>query len=290
MLGQRSKKYRWIFWLIIGITGMMLVSFMISDTSIIPTGPKVGLVEIDTPIYSSSTFVKDLNYFADREDIVAIVVRIETPGGAVAASQEIFEKVKSISQSGVKPILASMGNVAASGGYYVAIGADTIVANPGTATGSIGVIIGYPVAAELMEKIGVTYEVAKSGKLKDSGSTFREVTKEDKSYFDQLVNDIHLQFVQAVSEMRKIPIDKMDKIATGRVFTGLEAHELGLVDIIGTFENTVYLAGNLAGYLDKPVLIRPPRKKKGFLNLLMEDLENRIPWNYSYPRPEFRLN
>ena len=154
MLGQRSKKYRWIFWLIIGITSMILVSFMMSDTSIIPMGPKVGLVEIDTPIYSSSTFVKDLNYFADREDIVAIVVRIETPGGAVAASQEIFEKVKSISQSGVKPILASMGNVAASGGYYVAIGADTIVANPGTATGSIGVIIGYPVAAELMEKIG----------------------------------------------------------------------------------------------------------------------------------------
>ena len=143
---------------------------------------KIGLVEINTPIMSSKKVIEDLNYFKNKDDVQAIVVRVESPGGSVASSQEIYFKIKQISDN-IKPVYVSMGNVAASGGYYLSLGADTIVANSGTATGSIGVIMGYPILDQLMENVGIEYETVKSGLYKDSGSSFRKNTKEDEEYF-----------------------------------------------------------------------------------------------------------
>ncbi|SVB22326.1 uncharacterized protein METZ01_LOCUS175180, partial [marine metagenome] len=257
----------------------------------LPSGPKVGIVEINFPITESKNIVEDLNYFNEKSNIIAIVVRLDTPGGGVAASQEIYEKVKIIADKSKKPIIASMGGVAASGGYYIALGADTIIANPGTATGSIGVIMSYPVIGELMDKIGIQYETIKSGKLKDSGSLFRNLTEEERVYFQGLIDDLHSQFEMVVSQERQIPIKEIGKYATGRVYSGKQAVNAGLIDILGTFEDAVHLAAQKAGYLDTPEIVYPPEEKKGLMDILFGDIfqSSTIENLVMFPRPEFKL-
>ncbi|MBC8479696.1 MAG: signal peptide peptidase SppA [FCB group bacterium] len=286
---QRSKFMVWLPWLIVGLLILIFASGRISRNIALPGGPRIGLVEIDQPIFSSRQTVKDLNHFLDRRDIDGILIRIETPGGAVAASQEIFEKVRKISE-GYLPVVVSMGNVAASGGYYIAIGADSILANPGTATGSIGVIMGYPVAHDLMEKLGIGYQAVKSGNLKDAGSTFREVTEEDKAYFQDLVDNLHQQFVNAVAVQRNLPETAVAKLADGKVYSGQQALELGLIDRLGTFEDAIYLVGRMTGIPGKPVIVKPPRPRGGFLDFLLEDMDVKIPFGRTHPQPEYMLN
>jgi protease-4 len=256
-----------------------------------PSGPKVGIVEINMPITVSKYIVEDLNYFNEKSSIIAIVVRLDTPGGGVAASQEIYEKVKIIADKSKKPIIASMGGVAASGGYYIALGADTIIANPGTATGSIGVIMSYPVIGELMDKIGIQYETIKSGKLKDSGSLFRNLTEDERVYFQGLIDDLHSQFEMVVSQERQIPIKEIAKYATGRVYSGKQALNAGLIDILGTFEDAVHLAAQKAGYFDTPEIVYPPEEKKGLIDILFGDIfqSSTIENLVMFPKPEFKL-
>ena len=286
-MGSNRKYSYWI----IGVLALIIIVSVIPWKDTFPSGPKVGIVEINMPITVSKNIVEDLNYFNKKSNIIAIVVRLDTPGGGVAASQEIYEKVKIIADKSKKPIIASMGGVAASGGYYIALGADTIIANPGTATGSIGVIMSYPVIGELMDKIGVQYETIKSGKLKDSGSLFRNLTEEDRVYFQGLIDDLHSQFEMVVSKERGIPISEVVKYANGRVFSGKQAVNAGLVDILGTFEDAVHLAAQKAGYTNKPKIVYPPEEKKGLLDILFGDifqsstLENLV----KFPRPEFKL-
>ena len=278
-------------WIWLGIVGglFLILLMVIPGVDSISTGPKIGLVEITGPIYSSRQAVKDLNYFKNRSDIEAIVIRLETPGGGVAASQEIYEKVKSMS-GGKVPILASMGGVAASGGYYIAMGADTIMANPGTATGSIGVIMGYPTVNELMEKVGIKYETYKSGVLKDSGSTFRDANEDDKRYFQELIDNLHGQFVRAVSSSRDLTIEKTRELANGQVYSGEQAVQLGLVDLLGTFDNCLDLAAKLAGFDDIPQVIHPPREEIGFFKYLLSESKKQFPEFRTYPVPEFRIH
>ena len=195
LMGANRKYSYWI----IGSLVFIIILSLIPWTDVLPSGPRVGVVEIDIPIMASKKTVKELNYFNEKSNIIAIVIRLNTPGGGVAASQEIYEKVRIISEKSNKPIIASMGGVAASGGYYIALGADTIIANPGTVTGSIGVIMSYPIISELMDKLGVQYETIKSGILKDSGSLFRDLTDQEREYFQDLIDDLHKQFVTAVS-------------------------------------------------------------------------------------------
>ena len=279
---------KWLLW----VGGIVIVTLLISyvtNEERFYRGPKVGVVEINYEIISSQDTIEDINYFVDRKDIDAIVVRLETPGGGVAASQEIFEKVKSISENRLKPIIASMGGVAASGGYYIAIGCDTIVANPGTATGSIGVIMGYPVISHLLDKIGVGYETVKSADLKDSGSPFRQPTDVDREYFQSLIDDLNSQFILEVAKQRKLSIDKVNEISTGQVFSGKQAFEIGLIDILGTFEDAVNLAGKLSGYVETPFLIYPPEERVGLLELLSGFTNIQSGVNWLYPKPEYRL-
>ena len=285
---RSNRKYS--YW-IVSILILIIIVSVIPWEDAISSGPKVGIIEINMPITVSKNIVKDLNYFNQKSNIIAIVVRLDTPGGGVAASQEIYEKVKKIADKSTKPIIASMGGVAASGGYYIALGADTIIANPGTATGSIGVIMTYPVIGELMDKIGVKYEAIKSGKLKDSGSLFRNLTEEERVYFQMLIDDLHSQFEMVVSKERGIPISEVVKYANGRVFSGKQAVNAGLIDILGTFEDAVHLAAQKAGYFDTPEIVYPPEDKKGLIDMLFGDifksstLENMV----MFPKPEFKL-
>ena len=283
-----SKNIKWIGLGIIGVIFMW--AMIIPKFANISFGPKIGIVEINTPITTSFDIIKNLNYFLDREDIDAIIVRLDTPGGSVAPSQEIFEKVKSISESKEKPIIASMGSVAASGGYYIALGADVIIANPGTATGSIGVIMSYPIASELLDKIGLNYATVKSGNLKDSGSMYRKPTSEDLEYFQLLIDNLHHQFVNAVSEQRKIELAEVKRIANGQVYSGEQALELGLIDKLGTLEDAIELASKLANITEKPKIVFPPETKKSIVeSLLSTKVGNIIPKNLVYPIPEYRL-
>ncbi|SVD92808.1 uncharacterized protein METZ01_LOCUS445662, partial [marine metagenome] len=233
-----SHKRKYSYWIIGGLI-LIIVFSIVPWRSAIPSGPRVGIVEINSPISDSKNIVEDLNYFAEESSISAIVVRLETPGGGVAASQEIYEKVKKISANNSKPIIASMGGVAASGGYYIALAADTIFANPGTVTGSIGVIMTYPVVQELMQKLGVEHETIKSGGLKDAGSIFRDMSEKERKYWQGLIDNLHSQFVTAVSTERGLSLAEIEKLADGRVFSGIQALDAGLIDMLGTMEEAV---------------------------------------------------
>jgi len=184
------------------------------------SGDKIGIVEINDVIMSSENWVNDIKKYREDKSIKAIIVRINSPGGGVAASQEIYEEVKKTRDSG-KLIVVSMGSIAASGGYYIACGSSLIVCNPGTLTGSIGVIVSITNFKDLAEKIGVTQNVIKSGELKDAGNPFREMNEKDRAYFQDVVDNSFGQFLGVVSKERKINMDSLKQYANGRVFTGL---------------------------------------------------------------------
>ncbi len=233
------------------------------------TSEGIGIVKINGVIADSEPALRQLRKFSDEPRVKAIVVRIDSPGGAVGASQELFQEIKSVDS--IKPVVVSMGSVAASGGFYAAMGARTIVANPGTVTGSIGVIMKIPNLQKLMEKIGVGTTVIKSGKLKDLGSVSRPLTPEERAILEDVMNDIHSQFISDVARSRNLPEDKVRKIADGRIFSGRQAKELGLVDKMGNFYTAVHAAAEYAGIEGEPNLIYPEKDK---IRMIREILEN----------------
>jgi len=248
----------------------------------------IGIVDIEGTILESEKIVKTLDEFDKREDIKAIIVRLNTPGGSVAPSQEIYQKVKKIALDNHKPIIASIGSVAASGGYYIAIGADQIVANPGSITGSIGVIISYPVAKDLIEKIGLKFKTIKSGSLKDAGSPYRYPNEEDNIYFKSIVDDLHNQFVDEVSRQRNISYDNIKKYADGRIFTGKEAYKSNLIDTLGTFEDALNISMNLANISGETNLIYPDVDGNKLLKMFFD--ESKIWINSIEKIPMYLLN
>ena len=272
-----------------GIVFLFLLSFLPFPK--FHFGPQIGVINISEAIMASEEIVEELNDFAEREDIDAILIRLNTPGGGVAASQEIYEKVKEISEANIKPIIASMGSVAASGGYYIAAGADTIIANKGTATGSIGVIMSYPIAADLLDKVGLAFQSVKSGALKDAGNFARKPTKADLSYFQGLVDNLHTQFVRTVAYERGMSYDEAATLATGQVYSGEQALRLGLVDIIGTYDNAIRLVTKLAGFDEKPTLIYPKVEDEGIIDILLNSKQINLPFSNLgiFPLPEYSL-
>ena len=205
----------------------------------------VGIVEVTGAIMESETIIKHLKKFREKDKIKAIVLRIDSPGGGVGPSQEIFREVRKTTET--KKVIASMGAMAASGGYYVAAGADGIVANPGSITGSIGVIMGFTNIQALMEKIGLAPVVIKSGEFKDVGSPVRKMTSKEKQFLDDLVGELHQQFIDDISKGRGMDPDVVDSYADGRIFTGKTAKELGLVDRLGNLQDAIEWAGRLGG-------------------------------------------
>jgi protease-4 len=230
---------------------------------------RVALVKIEGVLVSSDHVVDELQGYAEDSSIKAIVIRIDSPGGGVVPSQEIYNAVKNARKDG-KKVVVSMGSVAASGGYYIAAAADKIVANPGTLTGSIGVKMEFANVAKLLEKIGVQGMVVKSGEYKDIGSPFRAMTPAEKQLLQDVINDVQSQFVTAVASGRNLQEADVRAIADGRIFTGRQALGLGLVDQLGDLGDSISLAGSLAGIKGKPNVIEK-RKKIPFFEYLKEE-------------------
>ncbi len=214
---------------------------------------KIAVVNVKGVLIESSSIIDEIKQYRKNSAIKAIILRVDSPGGAVVPSQEIYEEIKRTTK--VKPVVVSMGSVAASGGYYISCPATKIIANPGTLTGSIGVLLELPNIKGLLDKIGVKAEVIKSGKYKDITSPFKNIQPDEKEVLQRLIDDVHEQFVKAVSEERKIPLENVRKIADGRVFTGNKAKELGLIDEIGDFEYAVKVAAKLGKIRGEPEIV-----------------------------------
>jgi len=234
------------------------------------SGDRVALVELSGVITESADIVRQLKKHRENGSVKAIVLRIESPGGGVVPSQEIYEEVKKTCAAG-KPVVASMGSLAASGGYYIAVGCSVLVANPGTLTGSVGVISEFLQLEDALGKLGVGLKTIKSGKLKDAGSPVRKMTQEDEQYFQELMDDVHRQFIAVVEEERNLEHEEVTALADGRVFTGVQALELGLVDTLGTYEDAIGIAAALGGIEGDPTVVRE-RKRRAWFNTVVDDV------------------
>ncbi len=223
-----------------------------------PIGQKVAVIDIAGIISKSDATIKRIHTYRDDPSVKAIVLRIDTPGGSVAPVQEIFTELEKIE----KPIVASMGGSAASGGYYIACAADTIVANPGTLTGSIGVIMQFTRMKGLYDKVGLEHQVVKSGQFKDTGSPFRELTEQERAVLQATVDDVHNQFVDAIFTARGNLLTRAEvvELADGRIFSGKQALESKLIDQLGNLPDAIKIAGKLAGIEGKPRVFRPERR------------------------------
>jgi protease-4 len=236
------------------------------------TGPRIGVVEVKGGIGMGDSrgvedLLKQVRKFSQDDGMKAVVIRIDSPGGSVGPSQEIHDEVKRLAAK--KTVVCSLGNVAASGGYYVAVACPKIVAAPGTLTGSIGVISQFANVRGLAERFDVKLEVVKSGKLKDAGNPFRDMTPEERAYWQGLVDRTHRQFVAAVAAGRGLDVEKVGEIADGRVMSGEDAQKLGLVDALGNFYDAVELAKTGANLTGEPRLVYPPEEGTRFLEELM---------------------
>lgn len=239
---------------------------------------KIGLIELEGVIISSDSFIDQLKEVKRDDDIAAIVIRIDSPGGAVAPSQEIYSEILKLKEKTKKIVVASLANVGASGGYYIACAADKIVANPGTMTGSIGAIIKLPNLKDLFGKIGYEEQIIKSGKFKDIGSSSRKLTNEERELFQGLVDDIHQQFIESVAKSRDIKIEDIKKIADGRVFTGRQAMEFHLIDSLGTLEDAIDSAAELSGITVKPKIIKL-KKEPTMFDTVKDLIEKKLDLN-----------
>ncbi len=240
-----------------------------SEDGVFGLGSKVAVIDLTGIIMSSTDIVRQLKKYEDDGAVKAIVLRIDSPGGAVAPSQEIYDQVLEVRKK--KKIVASMGSVAASGGYYVACAADSIVANPGSLTGSIGVIFEFPVLADLFKKIGIKTEVVKSGELKDVGSYSRPMTENERQMLQSVINDTYEQFVEAVSKNRRMEKSEVLALADGSVFTGRQAKEKGLVDRLGNLQDALRLAGKMGGIQGEPRTVKEKKYRRRSIFDLVED-------------------
>lgn len=254
----------------LAIVGVLLISRPESRGLVSRGGGRIGIVFVEGPISGETSGVLggqgqscqlmvELRRFRDDPTVKAVVLRLNSPGGSAAAAQEIVAEVRRLREAG-KVVVASMGDVAASGAYWIASACDHIVANPGTVTGSIGVIIQIGNLQELYQKLGIEFSTIKSGEHKDMGSPERPLTPEERSLFQAMVDDVHSQFVAAVVEGRKMPAEKVQELADGRIFTGQQAKDLGLVDSLGNLYDAIRTAKDLAGIPGEPELVYPARR------------------------------
>lgn len=231
-------------------------------------GSKVALITVEGVILDSKEVIEQLEKHRTNPTVKAIVLRINSPGGGVAPSQEIYEEILKTRTTNKKPIVASMGSVAASGGYYIASATDVIMANPGTITGSIGVLLQVPNISGLMQKIGVKSVVVKSGQHKDLASPTREMTEAERRILQSMLDDVHGQFIDVVAKGRQLDRKKVEAIADGRIFSGREAQSIGLVDQLGNLQDAIERAGLLAGISGKPTVIEERKKGLFLIDLL----------------------
>ncbi len=264
------KKHPILFSLLT-IIGLILIFSIFSrffgeESSFMP-GEKIAVIEIKGVIIDSRPIINEILKFKKNDSVKAVVLRINSPGGAVGPSQEIFKEVMKLNKE--KKVVASLGSIATSGGYYIACAAEKILANPGTITGSIGVMMKFTNFEQLFSKIGLKGVMIKSGEYKDIGSPFREMTPKDKKILKGVIRDIHRQFIEVVAEGRKIPLKKVrEKLADGRIFTGNQAKGLGLVDELGNLQDTIRIAAKMADIQGEPRVIYP-KERSSLLGILL---------------------
>jgi len=253
---------------------VMVISSMMGRSSSLPIGEKIGVVEVKGVIEESGAIIDRILELRRDSTIKAVVLRVDSPGGGVGPSQEIYTEVQRLADE--KPVVVSMGSVAASGGYYISAPAQQIVANPGTITGSIGVIMEFTNYQELLEKIGLKSQVVKSGAHKDIGSPVRPMTPEDRQILQSLIDDVHSQFIAAVAEGRGLDVEKVRQLADGRIYTGRQAKEAGLVDSLGNMQDAIAIAAELAGIKGEPKVVYPPGPKPNFLEYFVEETVSQL--------------
>jgi protease-4 len=232
------------------IVGLASYTYLASEGFATFSKNAVAVVTVQGVIEDASDIVRSLDGLTDNEGVRAVVLRVDSPGGGVAPSQEIYGAIERVREH--KPVVASLGSVAASGGYYIASACDSIVANPGTLTGSIGVIMETGNVTELLRKLGVQGVVVKAGKFKDIGSPLREMTDEERRFLEGLLANVHEQFIVAVAKGRKLPEDQVRPLADGRIYSGQQALDLHLVDVLGGLRDAVELAATRAGIHGEP--------------------------------------
>jgi protease-4 len=248
---------------------------------------KVALVRIEGPIFDSKNAVEELRDYVKDPSIKALVLRVDSPGGAVAPSQEIFEEVKKAASK--KKVVVSMGAIAASGGYYVSSPATRIVANPGTLTGSIGVIMEIPNLEGLLDKVGVKTQVIKSGEHKDLASAFRELGDEERRILQGVLDDVHDQFISDVAEGRRIPVEEVRRLADGRIFTGRQALKEGLVDELGNLEDAIMISAELAGIEGEPEVVTA-KKKFSIIEMLRGEISSQVAEIFPHIKLEYMFS
>jgi protease-4 len=259
---------------LVGILGLALAAFASLMTFSLESGrfggDKVALIRIEGVIVDSREVIEELRRYKENSSIKAIVLRIDSPGGGVVPSQEIYTEVRKVRADGKIKLVASMGNVAASGGYYIAAATDKIVANPGTLTGSIGVIMELANVKDLLEKVGVQSVVIKSGRYKDLASPFRTMSAEEQALLQGVLDDVHAQFIEAVADGRSLKIEEIHDLADGRIFSGRQAKRLHLVDELGDLQDAIKLAARLVNIPGEPQVVEA--KKRFSLRSLLDNL------------------
>ncbi|HZR27754.1 MAG TPA: signal peptide peptidase SppA [Terriglobales bacterium] len=277
-----GKSRTWL-WVLLGagiffVFFVAIVAFMVAmvhGDHVSGFGDKIAVVDLEGVIIEPQTVVKQLKEFADDDSIKAIILHINTPGGGVAASQEIYSEVRRVEKK--KKIVASVETLGASGGYYVAVGTDQIYADPGSIVGSIGVISEWLNYADLMRWAKLKDITIKSGALKDAGNPAREMTPEERAYFQSLSDDMHGQFIAAVAEGRKMKVEDVKAIADGRVWSGQQALALHMVDKVGDFETAVDETAKSVGIKGEPELVHPEKQRRTLLDVIFGDVSNFVP-------------
>lgn len=270
------KPIRLILWsLLAGLLVVFLATALWPDLDI-SGEDRIALIRVEGVILDAQQTVSDLRKFGESPSVKAIVLRIDSPGGGVVPSQEIHDAVLRVRNKQNKAVVASMGTVAASGGYYIAAATDRIMANPGTLTGSIGVIMELANLEGLLKKIGVENVVVKSGRHKDIGSPFRKMSDEDRRILQSVMDDVHTQFIEAVAEGRSLDVADVQPLADGRIFTGRQAKEIKLVDELGDLDDAIRLAADLGGIEGEPKVVEP-RKRFSMRELIESRLFGTLP-------------
>ncbi|ULA59770.1 MAG: putative Peptidase S49, signal peptide peptidase SppA [Nitrospira sp.] len=276
---QRSLLRR-ILWAVVIVGGaLILLNALLPDLDF-STQDRVALIRIEGVILDAQATISELKHYSENPLVKAIVLRIDSPGGGVVPSQEIHDAVKRVKNKSNKAIIASMGTVAASGGYYIAAATDRIIANPGSLTGSIGVIMEMANFEGLMKKVGVEGVVIKSGRFKDVGSPLRKMSDEERKLLQAVMDDVHQQFIQAVADGRSLDVSDVEPLADGRIYTGRQAKDARLIDELGDLDDAIHIAADIAGMEGEPKVVEP-RKRFSFRDLI----ESR--WSSVFPKLEF---
>ena len=284
-----ERRTNLLLWLVVGGGALLLFALSLlalavflspeAGPSFSLSGNQVAVLDLEGIILDSRSFVEQLERYGGASGVRAVVLRVNSPGGGVAAAQEMYEAVRRFRAETKKKVVVSIASVGASGGYYVACGADRIFANSGSITGSIGVIAEWVNYGELLKWAKLQDVVFKSGEFKDSGSPSRPLTDAENKYFQNLIDGMFRQFVLAVAGSRNMDEAVVRRLADGRVFTGMEAKSFGLVDDLGTLQDAVEAAGKMAGISGKPKIVTPPKKVFTIWDILLGDARSAVSWN-----------